>query len=67
MFMFACCGIFLAVSLNMASIGNHFGRLLLRIGKIFALFLVFEVYSLQHVDAELTGKSPTKIYITKMI
>ncbi|XP_071809832.1 uncharacterized protein [Asterias amurensis] len=41
----------------MASIGNHFGRLLLRIGKIFALFLVFEVYSFQHVDAELTALS----------
>ncbi|XP_033646191.1 mucin-2-like [Asterias rubens] len=41
----------------MASIGNHFGRLLLSIGKIFALFLVFEVYSLQHVDAELTALS----------
>ena len=46
-----------AVSLKMASTQTQFGRFLWSIGKIFATLLVFEVYILQHVDAELTGKS----------
>ncbi|XP_071809831.1 uncharacterized protein [Asterias amurensis] len=49
----------------MASTRTQFGRFLWSIGKIFATLLVFEVYSLQHVDAELTvlsvkGKSASQ-------